>query len=385
MSDNVTPIRPRRRQLIVKITLIVCLAVLLTAVVIVAIQNDLTDLGAVRRYFHYRSAVSQEAFGTYSYDAHNASRFSAYDDGLAVATIGGLELLDDYGYKTLECRAVMSTPAVQSKGNFILCYDVGGSTLILAHATQGKILELTAPLPLLDACMSSSGAFCYLTNQEGYKSVIPVYNENHQEIYVWYSASAFFTQCAVSPDAATLAAVSIGQDDASFHSTLQIFSTDAESAAASVDLGEQMIYDLHFLSNSMICAWGEKGLYFYRTDGKKASVVEPDEQIARVSFEGTGFVTVWLKSNLSGAQDRICTIGSDGIQMAALDVESEIHDLSVNGKYVSVLTVYSLQILDERLRTYAINDSPGAAIRVRQRSDGSVILLTSTEGELYLP
>ena len=96
-------------------------------------------------------------------------------------------------------------------------------------------------------------------------------------------------------------------------------------------------------------------------------------------------MTVWLRSNLSGAQDRICTIGSDGIQMAALDVESEIHDLSVKGKYVSVLTVYSLQILDERLRTYAMNDSPGAAIRVRQRGDGSVILLTSTEGELYLP
>ena len=122
MSDNVTPIRPTSRRWIVYITVAVCLTVLILAIVIVAVRNDLTDFGAVRRYFRYRGAVSEESFGTYSYDAHNGSRFAVYEDGLAVATIGGLELLDDYGVKSLECRATLSTPSVQTAGDYILCY-----------------------------------------------------------------------------------------------------------------------------------------------------------------------------------------------------------------------------------------------------------------------
>ena len=51
MSDNVTPIRPQGslRKRVVQITLAVCLAVLILAVVVVAVKNHLTDFGAVRR------------------------------------------------------------------------------------------------------------------------------------------------------------------------------------------------------------------------------------------------------------------------------------------------------------------------------------------------
>ncbi len=385
MSDNVTPIRPTSRRWIVYITVAICLTVLILAVVIVAVRNDLTDFGAVRRYFRYRGAVSEESFGTYSYDAHNGSRFAVYEDGLAVATIGGLELLDDYGVKSLECRATLSTPSVQASGSYVLCCDVSGTELILAHATRGKLLELNAPAPILDANLAEGGAFCYLTAQDGYKAMIPVYNSNQEEVYVWYSASAFFNQCAVAPDATGMAAVRIGEENAAFQSILNLFSTDSETPIALVDLGEQLVYDLHYLSNTTLCVWGENGLYFFKNDGRELGRFEPQEELIDVHMEGAGYVVAWLRSNLAGSRDQVCALDTDGRTVASLEPEGELLNLSVGGRYVSILTTEGLLITDDRLRSYARNDDTGAAIRVRQRSDGSALLLTSTAGRLYLP
>ncbi|MBR6425228.1 MAG: hypothetical protein IKS29_04675 [Oscillospiraceae bacterium] len=387
MSDNVTPIRPQGslRKRVVQITLAVCLAVLILAVVVVAVKNHLTDFGAVRRYFTYRNAMSSESFGTYHYDAHNGSRFQAYDEGLAVGTVGGLELLDDYGVKALEVRATMSTPSVQTNGEKILCYDVGGRELILAHETQGKLLELDTKAPILDANLSSGGAFCYISSEGSYKAVIPVYNSHQEQVYAWYSATAYFTQCAVSPDADTLAAVSIGEEEAAFQSVLQFFDTKSEEPAATVQLGDQLVYELSFLSGSVVCVWGENGLFFYRTDGKELGSYEPEGQIVTADFHGNGYVAVWLESNLAGAQETVCTFDTNGSVIATLEPDGKLLDLSVRGKYVSILSSTGLLIADERLHRYADTEQTGAATRVRQRADGSAILLTSTDGSLYLP
>ncbi|MBE6955445.1 MAG: hypothetical protein E7449_05985 [Ruminococcaceae bacterium] len=388
MSDNVTPMHPKKknlRKLIVRIVAAVCVLALVAAVVVVAVRNDLTDFGAVRRYFRYRNASDTETFGQYSYDAHNANRFAAYDEGLALASVGGLQLLDDYTGEIYSFHENISSPKVLTAGEFALMYDVGGTRLVLAHATRGELLSQKAAEPVLDANLTSTGAVCYIASEGNYKAVIPVYNADQQQIYTWYSASAYFNQVALSPDAKTLAAVSIGQTGAVFGSSLVILHTDSTEIQATASLGDTLVYELDFLSDNTLCAWTENGLVFFTEEAAERGRYEPGAQIEKADLNGSGFAALWLQSDLAGEEGFVVTIGADGTEKGRLAFEEQILDLSVCGGYVTVLTAQRLCVFDEAMQLYAETDVTYGATRALQRADGSVVLTASSNAVLYLP
>ena len=388
MSDNVTPLHPKKRnlrKLIVRIVAAVCILALVAAVVVVAVKNDLTDFGAVRRYFRYRNAANTETFGKYSYDAHNANRFAAYDEGLALASVGGLQLLDDYTGEIYSFHENISSPKVLTAGEHALMYDVGGTRLVQAHATRGELLSIKTTEALLDAYLTPSGASCYIAADGNYKSVIPVYNADQQQIYEWYSASAFFNQCALSGDAKVLAAVSIGQTEAVFGSNLVILHTDSTEIQATASLGDTLVYELDFLNDSTVCAWTENGLTFLSAEAVERGRYEPGAQIEQADLNGSGFAALWLQSDLAGEEGYVVTIGTDANEKGRVAFDEQILDLSVCGDYVAVLTAERLCVFDETMQLYAETGETYGATRALQRADGSVVLAASGNAVLYIP
>lgn len=388
MSDNVTPLHPKKRnvrRLVVRIVAAACVLALVAAVVIVAVKNDLTDFGAVRRYFRYRNASNTETFGQYSYDAHNANRFAAYDEGLALASVGGLQLLDDYTGEIYSFHENISSPKVLSAGEYAMLYDVAGTRVLLAHATRGELLSLKAQEPVLDAYLTSSGAVCYVASEGNYKAVIPVYNADQQQIFTWFSASAYFNQCALSPDAKTLAAVSIGQEGAVFGSNLVILHTDSTEIQSTTSLGDTMVYELAFLADNSICAWTERGLSFLSDEGAERGSYEPSAEIEKADLNGSGFAALWLQSDLAGEEGFVVTVDADGKEKGRMAFEEQILDLSVCGNYVAVLTAQRLCVFDEAMQLYAETEETYGATCALQRADGSVVLSASGSAVLYIP
>lgn len=391
MSDNVTPLRPKKnrsvnlRGRVVQITAAVCVLVLIIAIVVVAVRNDLTDMGAVRRYFRYRNAADSESFGRYSYDAHNANRFAAYDEGLAIASVGGMQLLDDYAGEIYGFHESVSAPTVLTAGEYALMYDVGGTRLVAAHATRGELLSLRENEPILDADLNSEGAMCYIASEGNYKAIIPVYNAEQERIYVWYSASAFLHQCTISDDAGTIAAASIGQKNAVFGSDLVILRTDSTAIESTVELGDTLVYELDFVTDTVVCAWTENGLVFVSDNGAERGRYEPAAQIEKADLNGSGFAALWLQSDLAGEEGRVVTIGTDGMEKGSQAISERILDISACGDYIAVLTAERLCIYDDGMNLYAETDETVGATQVLQRADGSVVLAASGNAVLYIP
>lgn len=389
MSDNnVVPLHPRKKKLrkrIIQLTAALCVLVLVVAIVVIAVQNDLTDIGAVRRYFRYRNASNLENFGTYSYDAHNANRYAAYSEGLALASVGGLQLLDDYTGEIYSFHESMSSPAVVASEDYVLIYDVGGTRLVEAHATRGELVSLKEEAPLVDACLSASGAMCYISSEGNYKAVIPVYNEQQQRIYVWYSATAYFNQCAMTDDAKILAAVSIGQTDAVFESKLVLLHTDSAEVQETIPLGDVLVYELQFVTESVICAWTEKGLVFISDEGVERGRYEPTATIEMADLNGSGFAAVWLQSNLAGEESCVVSIGTDAQPKGEQKFSGRILDVSACGSYIAVLSADRLCIYDETMQLYAETTETYGSSQVLQRADGSAVLVSSGSATLYIP
>ena len=69
------------------------------------------------------------------------------------------------------------------------------------------------------------------------------------EIYRWYSETAYFNQCAVSSSGTNLAGIRLGQQNNDFLSTAVLFRTDREEPVAELALGNALYLDLAFLAS----------------------------------------------------------------------------------------------------------------------------------------
>ena len=77
--------------------------------------------------------------------------------------------------------------------------------------------------PILSVRPNSSGWLAVTTRASGYKAVISVYNDELTRLMDFRLSDAFVTDAVVSNDCKSLAVVSIGQENASFESTLSLY------------------------------------------------------------------------------------------------------------------------------------------------------------------
>ena len=372
--------RPRRNLRLVLLIAAACL--LLAGVALAALSGGgLFDrLGWLVRY-HGKSGET-----LFSFDAYTANDYAAFDGGLAVASVSGLTCYDKQGAEAQLAQCQMDTPDLQVNDDVAMAYDVTGTSLTVIHRSKGVLYSSQAGGSLLDADLSDGSAVCYAAAEPGYKTVLTVLNDSMQEVYQWYSATQYFTQCALSANGLYLAAITPGQADNSFVNTAYFFRTDQEEPIATLNLGGEMIYELDYVSDTVLCAVGESSLQFFSCDGKAGRQYSwQDAYLMQFDLNGDGFEALAVNMNKAGTQYTLITVDSSGKELATLSLGEEVLDLSACGKYLAVLTPQGVRVYDERLRLCGSSAEIGTANRVCAREDGTALLIGGSEAVLYVP
>ncbi len=315
----------------------------------------------------------------FSFDAHNSNSYRSFHNGLAVASASGLMCLDKNGEETALLQNQMDLPVLLENGTHAMSYGVGSSSICRAHYKKGADLELTVPGILIDADLSEDSCIGYATQQTGYKTVLTVLDAAGTEIYRWFSSTRFFHQCAVSKAAKTMAAISLGQTNSSFSSTCVLFETDQEQPVAELSLGDDLIYELSFLTENRLCAVGEEALHFFDADGSGHSQYSYEGgTLLNYNLNAEDFCVILRDMNRTGGRYRLSTVRSDGTELAALSLEDEILDISAKGHYLAVLTSDRVQVFDSRLRLCLEEENTGFATQACVQSDGAVLLINGS-------
>ena len=388
MSDNVTQLHtaPRKRHLFRKILLFLCIVAAVCGVVALVVFRDEINRDGVRRYIKYLNVRDDGTYGVYTFDAHNSNRYASFADGLAVASVGGLNTFDSKGGEVHLAQAQIELPELRTGNKLAMVYDVGGNTLLAVSGRSGEVLRLDTDKPILDADLSQGDAICYSTSASGYKSVLTVYNSKQELVYRWLSSTIYMPLCAVSEDGSYLAAVGLGQSEGTFESTLYLFQTNSEELALSVSLGNELVYDLIFLEGDTICAIGESTAQFFSPDGASLGRYSyADQYLKDFDAGGDGFLTLSVNMYRAGNRYSLMTVDDTGSELGSLYIGQEILDLSACGKYVAVLTSEGLTIYNRDLTVYHETLETGSATAVVMREDGSVLLLGAGQGHLYIP
>lgn len=388
MSDNVDnvielhKIQPSRKR-------IIWLGIAVFAVVLILLVilfPEVLNLDAVGRFFRYGSDRKDESYGRVSFDAHSSNRYALWSEGLALTSVGGVEIYEEEGRRTVQKAAPLSAPAIAAGQNVTLCYDIGGDTVLAYKNGTEVVMETEIDGILLDADISSGDAICTAASESGHKTVLRVYDKNQQEVYRWFSASRFMPFCAVSQSARHMAAIGLGQKDGSFCSTLYFFRTDTEEPLHSVDLGGRLVYDLKFLGENRICVMCEDGLFIYDVDGTEhGSYSLASWYLEDFDLSGDGFAAFSLNMYKAGDRCSVVTVDHQGKELGSLFVGAEILDISACGKYLAVLTTEKLMILHKDLSEYVVCENQWMATSALMRNDGTVYLISGGTAELYIP
>ncbi|MBQ1264380.1 MAG: hypothetical protein IIY04_03075 [Oscillospiraceae bacterium] len=385
MSDNVSQLYSQQpKKMVVRIATFVLIVLFVLAVVAAFLFADDLNFDAVRRYVKYLSVTEAENSARFSFDAHSGNRYAGVQDGLAVASVSGLVLMDADGDVSVSMDAEMKSVSLMEENGTVLAYDVGGQQLLVSG--EKAEFALDAGRGILDADLSSDGCVCYSVPETGYKSVVYVLNRDGTMRYRWLSSSRYMPLCTVSTDGKYLATVSLGQQNGIFQSTMHVFKTDAEQPLASVTLGSELLYDLEFLPDGTLYAIGQDSTIHMQMDGTLLGRFRyGDAQLRDFDGSGDGFITLSLNRNRTGERYAVATLAPDGSVLGEVGLSEEALDISACGKYVAVLTAGSLHIYNDTMTLYAEKENAAGASDVIMRADGSAILISGGEGSLFIP
>ncbi len=355
---------------------------------------ELFNLDRFVRFFRYMGLRNKEGYGIISYDASANNVYCGFDGCFAVGNESGLTLYDLEGGQKAMIQGTLPEPLLNCGEKICLIYSPGTSHLAALGPGGKVLLDQTVSGTVLDADVSNDGYLCYLSSESGYKSAATMLSPKQETQFRLTSRTRYLNACAVSSGGKYLAAASLGEQDSVFRSEVTILRTgdklddldSEESTAVRVDVGNQVIYDLEFISDSTLCAVGQKNMTILNTDGKVLRQINLEHNpLVGYAFSENGFAVLLQRIGIAGENYRVTTLDGDGEELGLQEYAERVRSVSAAGRYVAVLTDREAQILNRRLGEYATIDQTFTAARIIARPDGTALLVTGTEARLYIP
>ena len=180
----------------------------------------------------------------------------------------------------------------------------------------------------------------------------------------------------------------MGQEDSVFVSNVVMYDLTKP--------GEAEVAADYSVTDGLVAVIGQQGdrlvtvsdtcLTYAEMDGKvSASYTYSGLYLRGYALGGDGFAALLLNRYESGSVGRLVTVGLDGTELASLDVNREVLDISAAGRYLAVLYTDSLVLYNQDLQVYASLNGTDFATGVLLRADGSALLLSAENAGLFLP
>lgn len=387
-GSNHEPKRKKPRFLSRLLLFLLALILVLAAVTAIVFRDQL-NLDNVKRWFHYRSLVLSDSgqAESFPYDGDLTDTFTTLDGDLLVCSDNAISLYSGSGTRYVSQSVTMENPVVDTNGTLAVVYDAGGDELYVLGQRQ-LIWQAEGLSSILAAHLNRSGQLTVVTQSDGYRGAVTVYNTSYEPLVSVNLSSAYVMDAALSDDGKTLSILTIGQEDGTFTSTLSLYTLNTANAGEFVpDIscslnGNVIIATRH--TEDLVWSLGNLGLDITDHRGKTVSYDWSDLYLKRYTLNGNGFATALLSRYRAGSQTELITIDSSGTSHTR-EYNEQILSLAAAGRYVAVLTGDRLDIYTSDLELYDSLEGTQGARCVLLMEDGSAILLSSENASYYVP
>ena len=373
----------RRHALI----LLAAIAVVL-GIVAFAAYSDIDSVDSLRRLFTYNK-VTQDEHGKaemFRFDNDRTAQYAALGKELLIVSTTRILLLGEEGEEVYSRTVNFSNPAVVVSGQTAAVYNVGGTELYVI-GRRGLVRDMSGESGngILSVTINASGYFALTTLKSGARAAVTAYDASGEPVFTYNSSERYVSDACVLSDNRHLAAVTLGEADGVFASTLTIYAFDSEKPVSTTTLGGSMVLVLGGVGKTLAAIEDDR-LTMFNADGSLSGSYRYAYPYLRgYSLGDSDFTALLLSRYRSGSAMRVVTVGRDGETLGTLDARREILDVSAAGRYVAVLYSDSLTICTSDMQEYATLSNTDFAKRVIMRSDGTALLVSASRAWLYIP
>ncbi len=363
-----------QRDAVSAIVALIAAIVLLAAAVVVWIYRD--NFSADNMVLYDDTATPEDEF---VFDAGSGESFAAAGNGLAVANSSGLELLNSEGTAVTSKLMQMENPTADGCEDFAIFYDLGGTKLAVARF-DGTVEEIPVSNEILSATVSRGGYISVTTEYTGRRALVTVYDPNLDEIYEWFSSSAWVLSACVSPDGEHLAVLSYTTTG----SEVRFFDLNRESQQAAFSVDDTILLDLHWFNSNRLCALSGDQVFFFTADGTwQNTYAFAGQYLVGYTFDGANCAAIALSPYRTGTTATLVTLDPAGQELGTAQVDSAIVCLAASDLEVLVLCSDGAILYNSSLAEKSrLSGLPGFKYALL-RSRGEALLIATNYAEVY--
>lgn len=365
-----------RRQ---RVILLIIAAVILFGLLAATVFRD-NATTALRRLTY------AEGKDDFSHNAQFNSLFLGVDDNLLVCTQTQIQVFSPTGTVDLKESVNMTSPALNTAGEYTVVYDVGGQQLkVIQGEKLVNKLELPAEESLICATVNDKGWVAVTSKVSGYKAVVTVYNPSFESVLAIRLSSRYISDAVVTPDCRGVYLISPGQAGGAFENTLLYYTfSSREEPTKTLSLGSNVV--LSILSSGKCWILGDQSLLILDSSGVITARYDYEGQYLKMgSLQGDDFAALLLSRSSSGSAGTLVTVDDNGKEYGRLTLEGQTSALAAQGHDVAVLTTGEIITSDRKLNKYRSEPNQRGIRNIALYEDGSVALVSSATVSLYFP
>lgn len=326
-------------------------------------------------YLDTGEVVESEA--QFRFNTNPQNRFCAFKNGLAVLSPEGIIYVNPVGKEELSVKTAFSNPALQVNDKRLLAFDIGGKSLLMT-SDYSVILNKTTDAAIINAQMNEKNWVALITNDEGYKSGLTVYNDRQHEVFRWQTSENYLIDADVAPGCKYLAVCASRYSEGEIVSSLVGFNLDSVEAMWQLDLGSVLAVSVNCLTDDRICVLTDSGLLFINRQGEIIERFNFDGMTLKFfSDEGDGFLTLMFTRNRVGSMNLIMSMDYSGAIIAEHETDEAISQLKANKESVVTLSSDGITVYTRELKQRGIYPDASACRDIAVGPDGRVFGILS--------
>ncbi|MBQ4578743.1 MAG: hypothetical protein IJA84_06740 [Clostridia bacterium] len=315
LKNNITRFRQDKRLVVTGVLHSLALLGMLACVVfgIFRYQEDLRPENLQRLAAYLKAAGSMtDPFTEYRFEAGLDTVYAPFSAGLAVSSGDTYSFVSGLGDSSYSIQLRYNQPSLRTSDQYVLIYDRGGTGFCVANS-YAEYLNDNLSSPILTASMNREGAFALITDEEGCRSAVSVYDDRQELLCKWLTTQYYVLFASIDPAGEHFAVLGLGQQDMTLVTRVLYFRIGEEEPAWTVDLGEKQVYSMTHDKSGGLVILCDDGIMRYE-EGQCTRSVPFTQSIRLFSAREGGDVAVAFDAAQRGSRMTRTLVLGDGLE-----------------------------------------------------------------------
>lgn len=367
------------------VTLVLVLCVVLTAVVLTAMEDG-GQLASLRRWLVYGSGSG--AKDVYAYAADSANRYGKLGKNLLVVNPNTAQLISDDGAVLYDLPLRMTSPQLSIGRKYAAVCDAGGSTIcVLDENGISRTLRTEGGRQYFSARFNGNDYLAVTEQKAGYKTSVSVYNGEGALLFSFDSHDNYISDAVVTEDCRSLVVVTLDTQDGAFASRLRTYDLNSDSSQPTGEavIRDGLVMDFRCIGDRVVSLC-DKRLTVTTLEGEiLLDRAYGNLHLHDYALEGDDFCALLLGRYQAGNICTLTTYDLDGQELASLELTEEVLDIAAGRDCLAVLYGQGMVIYRKDLTEVSRLADTDYAGQLRVEEDGTVLMISGSYAWRFLP